>query len=79
MSRANKLEVPGLIASLKPGDNIVIEGASPFRPHTVHTFLKADRVFVYTDVKGSGMPKMWFRYSVVGKKFKSVQLYTDLA
>ena len=78
MSRLNRQEVPGLIDSLRPGDQIVIDRPGD-KPTAIHEFVKADRLFVYTKGNRSDSPRLWYRYAVLGRaQLKTLRLYTEL-
>jgi hypothetical protein len=78
MSRADRIEVPGLIDSLQPGDSIVIEG-SMGNPK-IRTFVAKDSRFVHTRDKDEKFMQMWHRYSVMKKAQprRIIPLYTDM-
>lgn len=79
MSRLNHQEVPGLIASLRPGDRILIDRINE-RARIVHEFVKSDHVFVYTKGTTPESIRTWYRYTVLGRALlKTPRLYTDIS
>jgi hypothetical protein len=77
MSRADRLEVPGLIDSLRLGDKIVIETSVGNRK--LRTYVSHDSRFVHTKDGDDKFRQMWHRYSVLKTQYaKRPKLYTDL-
>lgn len=73
-------EIPGLIDSLLPGEQINIWIGVNSKITVVRAFLKADAKYAYTKAPDQKYTQAWYRHSIAGRVLtRTVRLYTELS